>query len=467
MKKIFKWIFRIILILLLIFVIYIAWNWSSFKILMGTEELSGSESPVPQTMTELPPLLEEGKTDWRSWYGPEGKRRSFVKDIRTDWSDGLEKRWEVNYLCQGRESASWSAPVVRAKRLIICGRDSENDMVFCLNPDNGALIWQASYPAKAKSSHGSGPRATPFIDEDRVYTFGRNGDMVCWSLFDGQKIWHKNVMDQGGIEPAWGHSSSPLVIDSLVLVQGGGHVRTVAYNKFSGDIVWKSGHGLPGYAALVPMDINEQQLVLAFHGTGLAAMDINTGKHVWEIPWRTDYDVNATTPLVIGDKIFISSGYGVGSMMLQTTGNTVDSLWRIEEHASIHSDPYYIDGYLYGYSGDSHQNKGAFQCLDPETGKMQWTTNEMGWGTCTWVDGYLLCCDIKGNLFLMKPSPERFQLVTQQKKALGKIPGPVWTNPLVANHHLYLRFKEKLVCYKIGQTPSAYSKLNNSYGSMK
>ncbi len=115
----------------------------------------------------------------------------------------------------------------------------------------------------------------------------------------------------------------------------------------------------------------------------------------------------------------------------------------------MHSDQYAINGYLYGYSGDSFQNKGSFKCVNLHNGEEKWSTNETGWGTCVFVDGHLLCIDIKGNLYLMKPDPDNFILVTQLPKALGDIKGPVWTKPVIANNRLYLRFRQQMVCYDL------------------
>jgi outer membrane protein assembly factor BamB len=322
-------------------------------------------------------------------------------------------------------------------------------LVFCLNSVNGNLLWQTSYPAKAVSSHGAGPRATPAIDENYVYTFGRSGDLICWNLFDGKEIWRKNVADEGGKEPSWGHSSSPLVLDNNVLVQGGGSARTIAYDKKTGKVAWRSGQGLAGYAALTRMNLSGKSAVLAFHGRGLAALDEDTGAELWNVPWETSYDVNATTPLVIDNKVFITSGYGKGCQLLKVGPTRAEILWKNDILSSIHSDPYVIKGYLYGYSGDSYQNKGAFKCLELSTGLEKWTTNEIGWGTCISVDDHLICCDIKGNIFLIKPSPEEFIKITEMKSALGNVKGPVWTMPIIANGLLYLRFKQRLVCYDL------------------
>jgi hypothetical protein len=448
-KKWLKWVLGIIGVIVLVIIVYVAWNWTLFSIVSGTEELSGERGAIPGVVGAETDSLQYGESDWISWYGPYGDRIAQVKGIQTDWSKGLKKIWEVDYLCQGKGSAAWSAPVIQGNRLVVCGRDTDQDLIFCINPNDGSLLWYQSYAAKTSTSHGSGPRATPFIDSDRVYTFGRGGDLACWRLLNGETLWRKNVSDEGGEGPTWGHSSSPLILGNLALVQGGGDCRTIAYDKMTGKVVWKSGSGLPGYAALSEIEIIENQALLAFHGTGLAAVTADKGTELWNVDWPTSYDVNATTPVVIGDRVFITSGYGTGSMLLKVKQDRTDSLWRTDTFSSIHSDPYVINDYIYGYSGDSFQNKGAFKCIDLNSGEEKWSTNEIGWGTCVLVDGYLLCSDIKGNIALVKPNPDEFKLITSLSSALGDIKGPVWTIPVVSNGHLYLRFKQKLVCYDI------------------
>jgi len=194
---------------------------------------------------------------------------------------------------------------------------------------------------------------------------------------------------------------------------------------------------------------SEIPAILSFHGKGLAAIDTRKGNELWNVPWETEYDVHATTPIVTGDKVFFTSGYKTGCQLLKASGAGAETLWRNNTIESMHSDPYVIDGYLYGYSGQSYQNRGSFKCVDLKDGVEKWSTNEMGWGTCIFVDGHLLCCDIKGNLFLMKPDPDKFNRVTKLSHALGDVSGPVWTRPVVANGLLYLRFKQTLVCYEI------------------
>ncbi len=449
-KKWLKILLGVIGVLVLALGAVVMRKWESVRILRGTEDPSWPAQAIPEAVETDAALRDTGESDWPCWRGAKGDGRSSVTDIKTDWTTGLSQVWEVGFLCQGKASATWSAPVIQGDRLVVCGRSETHDLIFCLNTTDGSLLWETSYPAEVGDSHGTGMRATPSIDLDRVYTFGRGGDLVCWNLVNGQQHWHKTVEEAGGKAPRWGHSSSPLVTDTLVLVQAGGTARVIAYDKLTGEVQWTSGTGPAGYAPLVPVTLGNTPALLAFHGQGLAALAPDSGEALWETEWETSYGVNATTPLVSGDRVFITSGYSTGAQLLQVSATAATPLWTNKVMAAHHSDGFILDGFIYGYSGQSMQNRGTFKCVEQASGKQQWSTKKMGWGTCVYVDGYLLCLDIKGNLFLMKPDPKKFALVTKMRNALGKVKeGPVWTLPVIANDKLYLRFKQRLVCYEL------------------
>ncbi|MBT3380719.1 MAG: PQQ-like beta-propeller repeat protein [Lentisphaerae bacterium] len=428
------------------------WFRDRLTVMLVNREIEGTVAVVSAALAKDVPPLTTGDADWVCWRGLNGDGRSQTKGIPKGWSDGLPELWNVNYLCQNASSATWSAPVVQGNRLIVVGRDTGNDLVFCLDPEKGSLIWKASFPAEAKASYGTGARATPRIDGDRVYTFGRSGDLVCWGLEKGDRLWHRAVADEGGVESQWGHASSPLVTDSLVVVAGGGGARTIAYDKLTGELEWKSGNGKAGYAAIMEIALGDRKAALNFHGKGLCAVDLVDGREIWDTPWETSYDVNATTPVIAGDKVFLTSGYGTGCGLLQVSSSSAEMLWRSDAIAAQHSDPFIIDGYIYGYSGDSSQNRGTFMCVALETGEEVWSTNEMGWGTCAHVDDHLLCLDIKGNLYLMRPDPERFVKVAEMRKVFGKLRGAVWTVPVLANGRLYLRSGQRLICFAVRES---------------
>ena len=418
------------------------------RIIRGDVGVDGATVSIPEP-AGMPEPLVMGDADWPNWRGPGADGRSSVTGIRTDWAGGLRRLWEVHFLCQGRDSVTWSAPAVQGNRLVVPGRDETSDLVFCLNPETGALIWVGRYAARSGASYGRGPRATPFIDADRVYTFGRGGDLVCWDLQDGRMLWQRNVHDAGGKAPQWGHSSSPLVRGGLVFVQGGGEALVVAYDKMTGEPVWKSLQGDAGYAAPVLQEQDGRQTLLVFHGRGLSALDLTLGSELWSAPWSTSYQVNATTPVVSGDLVFMTSGYDTGCQVLRVERGQASVVWRSDVIASHHSDPILAGGFLYGYSGQSHQNRGTFKCVELATGREQWSTNAMGWGTTVWVDGHLLCKDIKGNLYLVKPDPDAWREVARFPNALGGVKHHAWTSPVVANGRLYLRYLQRLVCYDL------------------
>ncbi len=419
-----------------------------YQIINGSEKLSGKQESIPSKSRSLPPL-NSGTSDWLNWRGPGYNGKSQYTGIKTDWSKGLKILWQVNYLCQDQNTASWSSPVIQGNRLIVPGRDEKNDLVFCINSENGELIWTGRYQAEAGSSHGPGARATPAIDGDHVYTFGRSGDLVCWRLLDGKMVWRKNIKEEGGEEPQWGCSSSPLLLNDMVIVQGGDKALVIAYDKKSGKVLWRSMKGKGGYAAPVPIFINNKEMLIIYHGTGISCIDPSDGKALWTVPWETDYGVNATTPVISNDIVFHSSAYKMGCQALRISEKGYTVLWKNKALEAQHSDPLLISDYLYGYSGESIRNSGQFKCIALSTGKEMWSTNQIGQGTTTYADGYLICLDIKGNLALVKPEPSGFKIIGELKNAIGEVKSPAWTVPVLANGKLYIRYLQKLICYDV------------------
>jgi len=344
---------KIILTIVAIALIGVAYfGYQVYQMVSGSETLPGNQGSIPSISEEIPPI-NKGAADWTNWRGPNFEGKNATTGIKTNWNNGLKKNWEIDYLCQDKATAAWSAPVIQGNRLIIAGRDEKNDLVFCINTDNGSLIWHGSYPAEAGSSHGPGSRATAFIDSEKVYTFGRSGDLVCWTLEDGQLLWRQNVKDFGGVEPSWGFSTSPLVLDDKVIVQGGGTALVIAYDKQTGNLIWKSMEGEAGYAAALPMTIDGETKLIIYHGTGLSCLNPADGNEIWRVPWPTKYFVNATTPIIQGDTIFHSSGYKMGCQAIKVTASGYETLWTNNALEAQHSDPILIDGFIYGYSGES------------------------------------------------------------------------------------------------------------------
>lgn len=437
-----------LIIIAVVVIIGVYYGVKIYTVIMGSEPLTGKLENIPAKMAVVPPITT-GVADWPNWRGENFEGKSSVKGIKTDWSNGLKELWHINFLCQDKSTASWSSPVVQGNRLIVPGRDADHDLVFCINAETGALIWSGSYEAKAETSHGPGSRATPFIDDNRVYTFGRSGDLVCWQLLDGKLLWQKNVKDIGGAEPSWGFSTTPLVVDNKVIIQGGGSALVIAYDKVTGELLWKSMEGDVGYAAAITMKIGNETRLLIYHGKGLSCLNPSDGSVLWTVPWVTSYGVNATTPIVYNDIVYHTSGYKMGCEALKVSESGYSVMWKNNAMEAQHSDPILINGYIYGYSGESARNNGQFKCIELLTGKEMWHTGVIGQGTTTFVDGHLICQDIKGNLFLIQPDPSGFKKLGEIRKAIGDVQNPAWTVPVVANGKLYLRYLQQLICYQL------------------
>ena len=422
MKKSLKIILIVCSVLLVAGLVF---GYMMYKITIAVKKLPVKSRKFHLSWVDTSSVLT-GSADWPNWRGEQFDGKSSFTGIKTDWSDGLKKLWQVDYLCQGSSSATWSSPVVKGNRLIVMGRDEINDVVFCLNAETNKLIWKGSYEAEAVSSHGEGSRATPYIDGCFVYTYGRSGDLACWDLKDGRLIWKNNVKDFGGQEPDWGFSTTPLVFDNKVIVQGGGNALVMAFDKYTGELIWKSMQGEAGYAATIPVTIDNETELLVYHGKGLSLVNSENGKEFWRAPWETKYCVNASTPVVYQDIVFNTSGYNMGGQALKFSRDGYKTLWKSEVIGAQHSDPILIDGYLYSYSGESTRKNGLFKCVEMLTGKEMWSTNEISQGTATYVDGHLICMDISGNIYLVKPNPKSFELVgtvIKPWKMLKVLPG--------------------------------------------
>jgi len=232
----------------------------------------------------------------------------------------------------------------------------------------------------------------------------------------------------------------------MVVVQGGGSALVCAFNKFNGELIWKSYEGMAGFAASILLNFEEDTSFLVYHSLGLSNIDPETGTDLWRVPW--EFEMNATTPVVEGNIIFHTS-FQMGCEAIEFTKNSFKVLWKNDAISAHHSDPIIVDGFIYGYSGFSGANRGTFKCVDLKTGNEMWSTKELGQGTTTYVDGHLICMNLDGDLFLVKPNHEVLNIVGKIEKALGEVRYQAWTVPVVANGNLYVRYLQNLICYDL------------------
>jgi len=267
-------------------------------------------------------------------------------------------------------------------------RRGDEEIVECLHPQTGTQYWQFRYPTDYVDQYGfsNGPRSSPVLDGDRVYTLGVLGMLHCLDLHDGKVLWKRNINEEYGLgHNYFGTGTSPLVYGDLLIVNiGAPGPCVVAFDKRSGKVVWSAGHQWgQSYATPVPATIHSRPRIVVFAGGdvrpptgGLLAIDPADGKIDLRFPFRGKrYEsVNAVTPLVVGDDIFVTSSYRTGSAFIHALeGGGYKELWNTRDFKAHWTTPIVENGYLYGYSGTS-QGNAAIVCLDLKTGKAVWQT---------------------------------------------------------------------------------------------
>jgi outer membrane protein assembly factor BamB len=307
------------------------------------------------------------------------------------------------------------------------------------------VIWSYSYPCILGQYQG--PRATPTIDGDYVYTLSRWGDLFCFNATDGKVIWQTNIVDRFRARPPqWDFAGSPVIEGDLLILNAG--VSGIALDKKTGKKIWSSKTGTGGYATPVVYDYEGKKYVAIFGEKALYAVELETGKQIWSYPWRTQHDVNAADPLVIGNKIFISSDYGSGCALLEFNDEKPQLVWKNRNLNSHFSSFIHIDGYIYGIDGFAGSTRGFFRSLDIKTGNVVWQ-EQLGFGSLIAVNNNLIILNSKGDLFIVQAAPSSYQEVSRVSAVL---PRTCWTPPAFSNGKIYLRNNlGDLVCIDVSK----------------
>ena len=381
---------------------------------------------------------QEATFDWPQWRGPNRDGISAEKDFATTWpKEGPPRLWSANL------GGGYSTVAVVGDRLYTMGNVNDVDRVMCLNTATGKQLWDYKYPCSAADPNGyPGPRCTPTVDGNLVYTVSRQGHLLCLSAANGALVWNQHLVNNfGGRMPQWGFSGSPLVEGNLLILETGAQGRSVlALNKLNGRLVWATGNYAAGYSSPVAFDLGRERAVAVFSAGGLTCRAVSNGRILWHYNWRTSYDVNAATPIVFDDKIFISSGYGSGCALLQMTANSVQLVWSNKNMRNQFSSCVRSRGHLYGF--DDNQ----LRCLDLITGAVKWSTLAYGKGSLMTAGGRLILYGERGRLGLAEASPTGFQELAGAQVLGGN---STWAPPVLANGHIYCRSFASLACLNV------------------
>ncbi|HYO13241.1 MAG TPA: PQQ-binding-like beta-propeller repeat protein [Thermoanaerobaculia bacterium] len=377
--------------------------------------------------------------DWPQFRGPNRDGVSRETGLLKSWPAGGPK-----VLWKAPAGEGYSHLVVSKGRLFTLYGQGSQEVALALDAATGRQLWKVAIDRKYQSDMGNGPRSTPTVDGDLVYVLSANARLAALGVKDGRKVWEHDLRKELGARiPGWGASTSPLVEGNLLLVDvgGSGGKSLAAFDKKTGKVVWTSQNDSAGYSAPIAVTVGGVRQVIFFTGTSVVSVSPRDGKLFWRVPWRTDWDVNAATPIFVApDKVFISSGYGVGAALFQikAAGGKagVEEVWRSRGMKNQFSSSVLHNGVIYGFDDST------FKAIDAATGKERWKQRGFSHGSLILADGHLIVLAERGcDLALVEATPQAYR----EKGRTEVLSGKCWTAPTVANGRLYLRNESDLV----------------------
>jgi outer membrane protein assembly factor BamB len=381
--------------------------------------------------------------EWPQWRGPRRDGVSAETGVLTNWpKEGPKVLWKA------RASVGYSSFAVAGGRVHTLLQDGDDEAVVCWDAENGKELWRSKYPTRYTNHFGSGPRSTPTVDGDVVYTVGAEGMFGCWKAKDGAKVWLKDLLKEFQADNLeWGVSFSPLIEGDLIITNPGGKGNSVvAFNKKTGDKVWGALDDVAGYSSPVMTNAAGVRQVVVFTGKRLVSLAPKDGKLLWEYPWETDFDANCATPIVVDDYVFIASGYGKGCGLLKVekdgNGLKVQRVYENTEMANHFSTCVLYKEHLYGFN-----DPGLLTCMELRTGKVAWSQRGFAKGSLTVADGLLIILGENGKLAVAEATPDGYR----QKAGYEPFKTKCWTVPVLCKGRLYIRDEEQILCLDVRQ----------------
>lgn len=418
--------------------------------------------------------------DWYDFLGPERNGKSQEKINITPWEEaGPPVLWIQEI------GTSYGSPTIADGKVYIFTRHGDMARLSCLESETGNELWRYEYSSDYEDMYGynNGPRSCPIVDDDRVYIFGAEGMLHCVNANNGKPIWEVDTVKQFNVvDNFFGIASAPAVEGDLLIVQIGGSPPgtpkdiwesrgspksngsgIVAFNKYTGDVIYQIADELASYASPIFANINGRRWGFAFMRGGLVGFEPKSGKIDFHYPWRHNQveSVNASSPVISDDLVFISESYGIGSSVLQVRPGGYNVVWKDEPNSRNRAmemhwhTPIHHEGYLYGCSG-RHSGGAEFRCVELKTGKIMWRSRVNERASLLWVNDYFIYLGEYGRLLLLRCTPDNLGVISQSvptdKDGKQLINYPAWAAPVFADGRLYVRGKDKLICFVLDST---------------
>jgi outer membrane protein assembly factor BamB len=388
--------------------------------------------------------------EWPCFHGLDRTNKSSEINLMKEWpKDGPTLKWTAPGLGEGYSSISIAGGLIYT-----AGKNSNQTYVFCFDLE-GKPVWKkpngdAWSTTLSYASSYTGGRSTPTYDNGIIYHLGEMGRLTAFDAKTGNEIWHRDLVHDFEAEiPTYGYAESVLIDgDHLYVRPFGKKGFQVCLNKHNGELIWANTEigGKPGFSSMVIDDFGGYHQIVGSVGNCYYSVDTQTGKLLWKAEIANQRELNITDAIVYKDYIFLSSGYGKGSILyqLKSSGNAIvpEIVWQSALMDNHHGGVILHNGFLYG-AGDN--SRGWF-CLDFMTGKQFWKTE--GKGSITYADGMLYLLDERGSMKLVKAVPDKFELAGEFKVPKGG-EGMYWAHPVVCQGTLYIRHADKLYAYDI------------------
>lgn len=387
--------------------------------------------------------------DWPQWRGPERTDVSTETGLLKSWPAGGPKRvWLFENAGSG-----YSGPAIVAGKLYTLGTRDGNEILLTLDANSGQELWTATLGSMLKNRWGDGPRGTPTVDGDRIYSLSGPGDLVCVRAVDGKVLWQTNLTQLGGKVPGWGYAESVLVDGKqVVCTPGGDRGALAAFDKMTGALLWQSKEFTDGahYSSIVVAEINGTRQYVQLVEKNFVGISAADGQLLWRASFPKGRTAVIPTPIVRGNQVYVTAGYGAGCKMITVgPGNEVTTVYENTVMKNQHGGVILIGDHLYGHS-DGY----AWVCQDFKTGEEVWGHRAFRKGAIGYADGRLYCLEEgSGTVALVEASPsgwvEKGQFTLAPQSQIRSSSGRIWTHPVISNGKLYLRDQDLIYCYDV------------------
>lgn len=394
-----------------------------------------------------PAIIRAG--DWPQWRGPNRDGIVPKADVPAKWPDELKKAW------QRPVGVGHSSPIVVNDIVYQHSRQGDDEVVQAFRLKDGEPIWRKQYSApyemdSAAVDHGKGPKSTPACHEGRLYTLGINGRLTCWEVARGDILWqHDFGRDYAKPSPQFGTATSPLIVDGMCIVHGGGQEggALTAFDAKSGKPQWSLKGVGPGYASPIVATFDKVRQLVTQTQDACISVDLKSGRELWKIPFTTDYEQNSITPVLAGELVLFA-GYHQPTFAVapRRDGNrwTTPRVWANAEIPLFMSTPVVDQKHFFGMT---QKRSGQLFCAEVASGRVLWSSDgRFGENASLLIAGdKVLALSTEAKLLVMEKKFRELKITRTYQ--VGET--PTWASPALSGSSILIKDLESLTCFSL------------------